>query len=346
MKKCNCMCSIVPPYIVEYMTKDGKIKISTESIEAESDMRAKRAKKIDTLNSFAAAPEAVGSSNRMVYDCKNRRTLRKNLTRSEGQAPVVDPVVNAVYDNTGIVREFFKTQYNWLSFDNNGGTLHLNVHYLSNYNNAGWDGDEMVFGDGDGVIFVNLGNSLDVTGHEITHGVIQYTANLVYSKQPGALNEHMADVFGVTIRQFKEGTTGTPDTANWLIGDTIMGPTLQGQALRSMKAPGTAYNNTYMGKDPQPDHMSKYYTGTSDNYGVHINSGIPNKVFYLVSVAFGDTLKAALLWFETLKTMTSTDNFATFKTRILAKAVQLETQGKIPAGSNAMITQSFATVGL
>ena len=346
MKKCNCTCFIVPPYIVEYMEKHGQVKISEENLQAEKSFREARSKKIDALNAASAAPEVLGASLRKVYDCKNRRLLRKNLVRSEGQAPVADQVVNAVYDNTGIVREFYKTQYNWISFDNNGGTLHLNVHYLSNYNNAGWDGDEMVFGDGDGVIFVNLGNSLDVTGHEITHGVIQYTANLVYSKQPGALNEHMADVFGVTIRQFTQGQSSSPSTANWLIGDSIMGPTLQGQALRNMKAPGTAYNNVYMGQDPQPDHMSNYYTGSSDNYGVHINSGIPNKVFYLVSVAFGDTLKAALLWFETLKVMTSTDNFATFKTRILAKATTLESQGKIPVGSGAMITSSFAVVGL
>lgn len=345
MGTCNCVCTIIPPFVVEELQKKGKI--SVEHAQADVDFREKRGKKSGGL--MEAKPGGGGSSGtaaRKVYDCRNRSTLRRNLTRSEGQAPVADPVVNAVYDNTGIVREFYKNQYNYLSFDNQGGDYHLNVHYLRDYNNAGWDGDEMIFGDGDGVIFTNFGNSLDVTAHEIAHGVTQFTANLVYSRQPGALNEHMSDVFGIAVRQFHEGQSSSPATANWLIGDTIMGPTLQGQAIRNMKAPGTAYDNVYMGKDPQPDHMNNYYTGSGDNYGVHINSGIPNKVFYLVCVGLGDTLVAAKLWFETLKTMVSTDDFAKFKTKIKAKAAQLSGAGQLPADIDTLLEQSFNTVGL
>lgn len=341
--KNKCTCTIIPPFVEEHIKKHFPENQGTLDIDKE--LLAKRIKKSDEISSEARSSVAP-IANRFVYNLKNRRILRKNLTRSEGQAPVTDSVINAVYDNAGFIREFYKTQLNWLSYNNANGALHLNVHYSSKYNNAFWDGDEMVFGDGDGIIFTSFGNSLDVTGHELTHGVVQYTANLVYSGQPGALNEHMADAFGVAIRQFTQGQTSDPLNANWLVGDSIMGPTLQGQAIRNMKNPGTAYDNQYMGKDPQPDHMSKYYTGSSDNYGVHINSGIPNKVFYLVSVAFGDTMKAALLWFETLKTMNSNENFATFKSKILTKATQLESENKIPTGSNEMIMTSFASVGL
>jgi Zn-dependent metalloprotease len=120
-----------------------------------------------------------------------------------------------------------------------------------------------------------------VVAHELTHGVTQHTAGLIYYGQSGALNESMSDVFGTVIQQAIDGKTA--DDADWLIGNDIMGPDLYGEALRSMKAPGSAYDNYIMGKDPQPDHMTRYYHGADDNQGVHINSGIPNKVFYLVS---------------------------------------------------------------
>jgi Zn-dependent metalloprotease len=288
----------------------------------------------------------AGSAIRKVYDCQHTSNLRFAMKRQEGNGPDADSVVNAVFDNTGIIRDFYKDQFNYNSVDNKGEDLIFNVHYSTDYNNAYWDGDEMVFGDGDGVIFTNFANSLDVTGHELTHGVVQYTAKLIYSGQPGALNEHMADVFGVTIRQFNNGETGSPQTANWLVGDSIMGPTLHGQAIRSMKAPGTAYDNPYMGKDPQPAHMKDYYNGAEDDYGVHINSGIPNKVFYLVSIGFNDTLKAASLWFNTLQKMKSITTFKSFKRKALSTATRMTWSGKLPSGSRAIVKNAFKEVGL
>lgn len=153
-------------------------------------------------------------------------------------------------------------------------------------------------------------------------------------------------MFGVTIRQYYDHQTSTPSSANWLVGDSIMGPQLKGQAIRSMKAPGTAYNNKWVGKDPQPDNMSKYYNGSSDNHGVHINSGIPNKVFYLVAMGVNDTLKAALLWFETLKILKPNDNFAIFKTKLIAATQHLINAGKLPANTQIVVQNAFHTVGL
>jgi Zn-dependent metalloprotease len=349
---------MIPPHIVEHIKKNKPEHYSELDAKIDKELRSNRKDKSDDIAS--AKPDGKGkpgggnggggsstqNGDRHVYDCRNRTKLRRNLTRFEGDGEVSDQVINNSYDNAGFIREFYKTNFDWVSYDNSNSNLHLNVHYSRSYNNAFWDGDDMVFGDGDGVIFTNFGNSLDVTAHEMTHGVVQFTANLVYQGQPGALNEHMADVFGVVIRQHTEGETSTPETANWLVGDSIMGPTLQGQAIRNMKAPGTAYDNQYMGQDPQPDHMDNYYAGSSDNYGVHINSGIPNKVFYLTSVAFGDTMKSAYLWFETLKTMNSNENFETFKTKTLNKTSELEGLGQVPAGAVAMVEQAFSTVGL
>ncbi len=272
--------------------------------------------------------------------------MRIDLKRQEGDNVVSDQIVNTVYDNAGIVRNFFKNKLSYNSVDNNGADLIFNVHYGKNFCNAFWDGDEIVIGDGDDIVFINLGNSLDVTAHELTHGVVQHTSGLVYVSQAGALNEHMADVFGVTIRQYAEGQTGNPQQANWLIGDTIMGPSLQGQAIRNMKEPGTAYDNLIMGKDPQPAHMDNYYFGTDDNYGVHINSGIPNKVFYLVSVELNDTVKAAKLWFRTLQSLRPNATFKTFKRKLLSASFRMSLSGQLPFGIRRIVKDAFRTVGL
>ena len=158
----------------------------------------------------------------------------------------------------------------------------------------------MVFGDGDGEIFVDFTNSVDVIGHELTHGVTQYTANLTYYGQPGALNESMSDVFGSLIKQYSLGQTAAE--ADWLIGAGLLAPNVTGAALRSMKAPGTAYDDDVLGKDPQPATMDGYVRTGRDNGGVHINSGIPNHAFYLVATALGGHAweKAGQIWYDVL----------------------------------------------
>ena len=147
------------------------------------------------------------------------------------------------------------------------------------YDNAFWDGTQMVFGDGDGVIFLPFTRSVDVIGHELAHGVTQYTSGLNYQDQSGALNESVSDVFGVLVKQRLLGQTA--DQADWLVGAELLAPGVNGVALRSMAAPGTAYDDPRLGKDPQPGHMRDYVDTTDDNGGVHINSGIPNKAFHV-----------------------------------------------------------------
>jgi Zn-dependent metalloprotease len=158
----------------------------------------------------------------------------------------------------------------------------------------------MVFGDGDGQIFGRFTQSLDVIGHELTHGVTQYEAGLDYQGQSGALNEHMSDVFGSLVKQFTLGQTAKK--ADWLIGAGLWAKGVKGVALRSMKAPGTAYDDPRIGKDPQPAHMDGYVDTQDDNGGVHINSGIPNHAFYLAAIGFGGKawLKAGKVWYSAL----------------------------------------------
>ncbi|MBC3786422.1 M4 family metallopeptidase [Spirosoma utsteinense] len=342
-KHVGCLCQIIPPFIIDELKKAG-VAIPTNTRTISREFRERRADQLALRSSQSAlVTPPTKNADRFVYDSNTTQHQRLLLVRKEGGAATVDPIVNTVYENAGIIREYYKTAFNYLSVDNHGADLILNVHFGQNYANAFWDGDEMTFGDGDGEVFINLANALDVAGHELTHGVVQYTAGLTYQGQPGALNEHYADVFGSVIKQVSKKQTAA--TADWLIGDEIMGPSLQGQALRSMKAPGTAYDNPLMGKDPQPDHMNAIYKGTGDNGGVHINSGIPNKVFFLVATGI-ETDKAALLWFETLKTLKPTTNFKSFKTAILKQAKKLAVAKRVPADTETVVKESFLAVGL
>ena len=175
------------------------------------------------------------------------------------------------------------------------------MHYQQNYDNAFWNGQQMVYGDGDGDLFNRFTIAIDVMGHELSHGVTQYEAALVYSYQPGALNESMSDVFGSLVKQRHLGQTAAQ--ADWLIGEGLFTAKVKGVALRSMKAPGTAYDDPVLGKDPQPAHMKDYVNTISDNGGVHINSGIPNHAFYAVAVEIGGNAweKAGRIWYVTLR---------------------------------------------
>src|SRR5215217_8657193 len=159
----------------------------------------------------------------------------------------------------------------------------------------------MVYGHADGRIFTRFTASVDVIAHELTHGLTQFAAALGYHGQTGALNEHLSDAFGIMVKQWLLGQTA--DKSDWLIGAGIFGPAVHGVAVRSMAAPGTAYDDPVLGKDPQPAHMKDYVTTINDNGGVHINSGIPNHAFYVTSVELGGNAwdKAGQIWYVALR---------------------------------------------
>ncbi len=176
----------------------------------------------------------------------------------------------------------------------------LTVHYEQDYDNAFWNGEQLVFGDGDGKIFGSFTEPVDVLGHEFTHAVTQFTAALTYQGQSGALNESVSDCFGMCLKQRLLGQTA--DQADWLIGAGIFLPGIDARALRDMAHPGTAYDDPTLGKDPQVGDMADYVDTTDDNGGVHTNSGIPNRAFYLAATAIGgDTWEGAgQVWYAAL----------------------------------------------
>jgi Zn-dependent metalloprotease len=234
--------------------------------------------------------------------------------RREGAAPVADIGSNEAYDGLGATWDFFWDAYRRNSIDGEGLPLDGTVHYGENYDNAFWDGERMVFGDGDGQVFRRFTSSLSVIGHELTHGVTQFTANLDYQGQSGALNESISDVFGVLVDQHSQGQTA--ETASWLVGPELFTDEVQGDALRSMKAPGTAYDDDVLGKDPQPADMSGYVETRDDSGGVHLNSGIPNHAFYLAASSIGGKAweGAGLVWYDAMTSgnLKPSSNFAEF----------------------------------
>jgi len=238
----------------------------------------------------------AGAADRTIFDAHNTQDPHAgDIVRKEGGAKTADTSVTEAYDGLGFTYDLYWEIFHRNSIDGAGMGLHGVVHYGKGYDNAFWDGQEMVFGDGDGQLFTGFTQSVDVIGHELTHGVTEHTLGLLYLGQPGALNESISDVFGSLVKQYHLGETA--DKADWLIGDGILGPKLKGKALRSMAAPGTAFEG-----DDQPANMKDYVKTAADNGGVHTNSGIPNHAFYLAATAIGGNAweKAGLAWYNAL----------------------------------------------
>ncbi|KAL7621844.1 hypothetical protein AAE478_007344 [Parahypoxylon ruwenzoriense] len=257
------------------------------------------------LTATEQTSETTEKTYRAVYDANNDSNeahLPGKVIRVEGQTAANDESVNEAYDNAGLVLSFYADIFDWKSIDNKNMNVISSVHFGKNYENAFWDPEvaQMVYGDGHDFL-TNFAGCVDVIGHELTHAVTEYTSPLDYMGQSGALNEHVSDVFGIMVKQRVEDETA--ETADWLIGENCLVPGVKGVALRSMKAPGTAYDDPRFGKDPQPNHFRHYRFTLEDNGGVHLYSGIPNKAFYNASIAFGGYSweKAGKIWWETMQ---------------------------------------------
>jgi Zn-dependent metalloprotease len=255
----------------------------------------------------------AGQLRRTIFDTHNDEVLPGDIVRTEDQSSTGGPEVSEAYDYSGNTYKFYDEVYNRNSIDDRGMRLDSTVHYGQQYDNAFWNGTQMVYGDGDRVVFQRFTIAMDVVGHELTHGITQHTAALDYQDQPGALNESVSDCFGSMVKQY--ALKQTADKADWLIGAGLFTSDVKGEALRSMKAPGTAYDDPKIGKDPQPAGMDSYVETSSDNGGVHINSGIPNHAFYLIATELGGNSweKAGKVWYTVLTTMAQRNtNFSDF----------------------------------
>ncbi|WP_337955862.1 M4 family metallopeptidase [Metabacillus sp. HB246100] len=245
--------------------------------------------------------ETFTAQNRSTYP-GSYSTDSNNAWTATSQGAEVDAHYYA-----GQVYDYFKNTHNRNSYDNNGATIRSTVHYGSNYNNAFWNGSQMVYGDGDGVTFGPLSGALDIIAHELTHAVTERSAGLEYRNQSGALNESFSDVFGYFL-----------DPQDYLMGEDVYTPNKSGDALRSLSNP-TLYN--------QPEHMNQYVNTTSDNGGVHINSGIPNKAAYYTINSIGKA-KAEKIYYRALTVyLTPTSNFSYARAALLQSAADLYGSG-------------------
>uniref|UniRef100_UPI0034DB1F06 M4 family metallopeptidase n=1 Tax=Streptomyces adonidis TaxID=3231367 RepID=UPI0034DB1F06 len=238
-------CTIIPPHVLDKVAQaDDPVLAGPARRTLEYDAYQRTHRRLTTVlgaPAVAAAPLADEKPLRSIYDAEHRQDLPGTLVRSEGSDPGQDATVNRAYAGLGATFDLFLKVYGRNSINGEGLPLDATVHFDEDYGNAFWNGEQMVFGDGDGEIFLDFTLPIDVIGHELTHGVTQYTANLTYFGQPGALNESMSDVFGSLIKQYSLGQTA--DQADWLIGAGLLAPRVTGVALRSMKAPGTAYDD-------------------------------------------------------------------------------------------------------
>jgi Zn-dependent metalloprotease len=292
-------CTIVPPHLLDHLSQSenpARNEPARRTLERDALHRDRR------RNTTPRTTEGPGDAkpNRTISDAGKTEELPGRKVRSEGEQAVDDASVNRAYAGLGATFALFLDAFERDSVDGSGMPLNATVHYGQDYNNAFWDGERMVFGDGDGEVFRDFTLPLDVIGHELTHGVTQHTAGLEYKGQSGALNESVSDVFGSLIKQYKLDQTA--DEADWLIGDKLFTEDVEGRALRSLKAPGTAYDDDVLGKDPQPATMDDYVETTDDNGGVHINSGIPNHAFYTLATELGGRAweKAGQIWYDAL----------------------------------------------
>jgi len=298
-------CFIVPPFVLEDVIRRGTAEQREWALATLSRDQSIRAQRMQNALVMAGLPRRLqplaappgGSPKRTIYDAHQQEDAEAtDVVRAEGQGPSPDEPVNQAYDGLGATYKFYWDVFRRNSIDDQGLPLDGVVHYGDHFDNAFWNGARMVFGDGDGQTLLETTGAVDVIGHELTHGVTEHTANLAYTGQSGALNESVSDVFGSMVKQYQQGQTS--EQADWLIGAGIIGPALHGKALRSMAAPGTAYEG-----DPQPADMQHYVRTTADNGGVHVNSGIPNRAFYLVASELGGHSwdQAGPVWYDALR---------------------------------------------
>src|SRR5580693_2238911 len=223
-----------------------------------------------------------------VFDCKHGTTLPGTPVPTPN-----DTAFKTVFDTTAKVAEFYKTVLGRNSVDNRGMDLVSSLNYDQDYQNAFWDGQQMVYGNGDNKIFIDFWRSPDVIGHELTHGVTQHESGLLYEGQSGALNESISDCFGAAFAQWLAKKPAS-DASGWLIGAGIMGPDAKAKGftcLRDMIDPRAAHCLS-----PQPASY-KDFDPTGD---VHENSGIPNRAFAAFAQNLGgNTYDMAIkVWYD------------------------------------------------
>lgn len=341
---------ILPPHLSRQIAQNGSAEQRSRVLRTLSIDNTFRSMRLSLSGLPQAArrlipgPMVVESQKqRTVYDMKGSQSFPGTVARAEGQEDTGDLMVDEAYVGLGATYDLYWDVFGRNSIDGNGMQLNAHVHYGEDYDNAFWDGERMVFGDGDGDLFNRFTIAVDVIGHELAHGVTEAEGPLAYFLQSGALNESLSDVFGSLVRQ--RLLNQTAEQADWLIGAGLFTDNVEGRALRSMKEPGTAYDDDVLGKDPQPGHMRDFVNTWEDNGGVHINSGIPNRAFYIAATQLGGYAweKAGHIWYEALRDprLRSNASFISFARFTVMAASRL-----YGAGEEKAVRDAWSQVGI
>lgn len=280
----SCCCQFIPTYIEDRVIAKTQ-NVSPRTSEISSSLRSHR-REMKTIRELVESGPSASRTKNLVYTAKNRQilpgtTVACNMVEATSSKDA--DVVSAWTLSDYFVR-FCHDVLKRNSFDR---TMKSTVHYYIKYNNAFFNGSQIIYGDGDKIVFEDFAQDPSVVFHELWHAVTDRTCGLDYNDQSGALAESLSDVFASIIMQWMHGES--VDEASWLIGERCL-ISIDGNsyALRSLADPGTAFvDHPYLGTDDQPQDMNHYSGSSEDNNGVHRNSGIPNHAFYLFAKAVG-----------------------------------------------------------
>jgi Zn-dependent metalloprotease len=327
--KYYCVCCALPSHLLRHIADKASSSYRAALLKQEkasNRIRGQRAAR--TAQASRQSPKGgTPGVRRSVFDARGRTVLPGTLARQEGAGPSTDSTVNHAYDNVGITLDFYVKVLGRNSIDGRGMQVDSSVHYGEQYANAMWTGEEMVFGDGDGVHVMGFAQSLDIVAHELTHAVTQHSIvgglgqvhlgrKVQLVGQAGAFNESLSDVFASMVKQWHAGED--VNRADWLLGEGVLAPSL-GKAVRSLKNPGnSAY--TYDG-DNQVKEMPRYIPDGD----VHVNSGIPNHAFYLAAAEIGGQSWKTVgpIWYHAMQTLKSDATFSDAANATVAAAAKL-----------------------
>lgn len=295
---------ILPPHVLRALERHEEPDVRYGARRALVEMRALRARPAPSLaaRSSRTSITHMHPQARRVFTCGGAEDIPGELLRREGEPPCDDAAANRAFDAAGVVHAFWREVFWRDSLDGHGLHLLGSVHYGRGFDNAFWNGAQMVYGDGDGIVVAGYTSSLDVIAHEMTHAVVQSECALIYEGESGALSESIADVFGSLVKQWNAGQSA--GAADWLIGTNVFTDNVAARGLRSLAAPGSAYDDAALGgHDPQVALMRDFVESEHDDGGVHVNSGIPNHAFYLFAGALGGNAwdVAGRVWYDALR---------------------------------------------
>lgn len=306
-------CSFVPPYLLAQIASAGGLGVSLPSHVPDACRRTLAGDQAFRVNRLRPPLRVARQGGWVVHTANNTTELPGEPVRTDADTEASgDQAVDEAWDGVRASLALFSEVYERDSFDGAGARVSASVHYDQDYNNAFWDGTQLVFGDGDGEVFERFTKPVDVLAHEFTHAVTEHVAGLVYRGQSGALNESVSDVFAACLKQ--RLLEQTAEQGDWLVGEGLFRPGIDARGLRDMANPGTAYDDPALGKDPQGADMSEYVETTDDNGGVHLNSGIPNRAFQLAAVGIGGSSaeNAGRIWWKALQQVAEDVDFVGF----------------------------------